>query len=40
MGNGMEDVMDQETRGVIIKMKSPGQKVQVTQEIEYAEMML
>ncbi len=40
MGNGMEDMMNQETQDVIIKMKSPGQKVKVTQEIKYAEMML
>ena len=40
VGNGMEEMMNQETQDVIIKMKSSGQKVQIGKEIKYAEMML
>jgi len=40
MGNGMEDMMNQEPQDVIIKMKLPGQKVQVGKEAEIVLLVL
>ena len=40
VGNGMEEVMNQETQDVIIKMKSSGQQRQIGKENKYTEMML
>jgi len=40
MGNGMEDMMSQEPLDVVIKMKLPGQKVQVGKEAEIVLLVL